>query len=226
MNSDRLTIIVPTAGVGRRMKSYGPKSLIELFTDETILSRQLAIFEQCFPFAEVIFVVGFESDKIVKKLPKNVKVIENELFETTGVVRSIGMGLRVASNDSVMVVYGDTVFDEEAITSLFREESAIAAYTAGKKDEVGIITNSQGYAENLTYISKKSWSHLAFFPNKELDMARRFCYNRSNYMKFGFELLNEIIDRGGKFKVIEDSFAIDIDTYSDLNFTKDLVKYK
>lgn len=225
MNKD-LTIIVPTAGIGRRMKSYGPKSLIELYTQETILSRQLSIFNALYPFAEIIFVVGFESDKILKKLPPNVKIVENEMFETTGVARSIGMGLRIASNPNVLVVYGDIVFEPDILRDIVGSESCVSCYESGKKDEIGIVVNNYGYAENFNFLSKKIWGQITFFQRKELDIARRLCYNRAKSMCFGFEILNEIIDMGGRFKVIEDKFSVDIDTYSDLNFTKDLKKYK
>ena len=40
MSSDQLTVIIPAAGIGRRMKSYGPKSLIKI-GNSTIIKNQI-----------------------------------------------------------------------------------------------------------------------------------------------------------------------------------------
>jgi 2-C-methyl-D-erythritol 4-phosphate cytidylyltransferase len=41
-NREKYSIIIPAAGLGRRMKTYGPKSLTPI-GNETILSKQLKI---------------------------------------------------------------------------------------------------------------------------------------------------------------------------------------
>ena len=46
----KYTIIIPSAGCGRRMKSHGPKSLIELKNGNTILQQQLRNIHKNFRF--------------------------------------------------------------------------------------------------------------------------------------------------------------------------------
>jgi choline kinase len=119
---DNLSIIIPAAGVGKRMRSYGPKSLIPLNHEETVISRQINLLKKLFlHHSEIIVVVGFESEKIIRNLPKWVKVIENENYATTNVARSIGMALRIASNNNVLIVYGDLVFNIHALGVYLRK---------------------------------------------------------------------------------------------------------
>ena len=40
MNENNISIIIPAAGVGRRMKSYGPKPLIKV-GNSTIIKNQI-----------------------------------------------------------------------------------------------------------------------------------------------------------------------------------------
>ena len=59
-NNKKMTVIIPAAGAGRRMKSYGPKCLIDLTPNQTILDRQLEIINNTFKRTEIILVCGFE----------------------------------------------------------------------------------------------------------------------------------------------------------------------
>src|SRR3982751_246557 len=98
-NSRNLSIVIPAAGVGRRMKSFGPKSLIELGDGQTVLSRQLHILRSTYPTADIVLVLGHEADRIIRSLPSasGIKVVENENHSETNVARSLAMGIRVAN---------------------------------------------------------------------------------------------------------------------------------
>ena len=123
MKRDQLTVIIPAAGVGRRMKSYGPKPLIKI-RDSTIIKNQVSLLQTYIPDINIVLVCGFKAERLMNETPDYILKIENENYKQTNVVRSIGMGLRVAANSSrVMVVYGDLVFNSEAIKHVLLEES-------------------------------------------------------------------------------------------------------
>ena len=64
-----LSVIIPAAGMGRRMKSYGPKALIEINKNgTTIIERQINLLWKVYPGAEIFVVIGFEGEKIRKSL--------------------------------------------------------------------------------------------------------------------------------------------------------------
>ena len=50
-----LSVIIPAAGMGRRMKSYGPKGLISL-NGPSVLERQLKIVWKIYPTTRRTFV--------------------------------------------------------------------------------------------------------------------------------------------------------------------------
>ena len=76
--SQRYSIIIPSAGMGKRMRSYGPKSLIKVTPDKNIIDNQIEIINKNFNNHEVILVCGFEADKLMNNTPDNIVKIENE----------------------------------------------------------------------------------------------------------------------------------------------------
>lgn len=226
MSSDQLTVIIPAAGIGRRMKSYGPKSLIKI-GNSTIIKNQISLLQTYIPDVNIVLVCGFKAERLMNETPDYILKIENERYAQTNVVRSIGMGLRAAANSSqVMVVYGDLVFNSEAIKHILLDESCVVVTDQGMGDEeVGCIMDQKHILTNLMYDLPYKWGQIALFANKELKLLKQFCWDEKNSTKFGFEIINQIVDRGGKFKCIhsDDIKIVDIDSSKDISKAREIL---
>ena len=118
MKKEKINVIIPAAGIGRRMKSYGPKPLIKI-GNSTIIKNQINLLQTYIPDINIVLVCGFKAERLMNETPSSILKVENELYQETNVVRSIGMGLRVVGSTSkVMVVYGDLVFNSAAIKNI------------------------------------------------------------------------------------------------------------
>lgn len=213
-----LSIIIPAAGMGRRMKSYGPKPLIELNEKHTVISRQQYILQREFPTAEIIVVVGYEADSVIRGLRPGVKPVENEMFETTNVVRSIGMGLRIANHKKVLIVYGDLVFNSAAIRIIGGQ--SVAVVDSRKQigdDEVG-VTVVDGRITQFAYDLETKWAQIVYLTGRELEIFKGIVWNRDNSRWFGFEALNKVVGGGGSIRAIEpkNMKVAEIDTSKDI----------
>jgi len=220
-----IDIIIPAAGLGKRMKSYGPKPLIKIKNDITILDNQLRLLKKSVPISNIILVCGFQADVLMRNTPSNIIKIENEDYENNNVVRSIGIGLRACMND-VMVVYGDLVFNDYCISAIdFNKSSMLACDNIMDDQEVGCTVNNRGFVENMMYELDKKWGQITFFKGRELGMLKEVCWSPENNNIFGFEAINKIIDKGGKFLYCQHDKAkvIDIDTSKDLERVKEVI---
>lgn len=219
MNKEPLGIIIPAAGMGRRMKSYGPKPLIKI-GDSTVIQNQVGMLRSYLPSATIVLVCGFKADSLMNDTPLDLIKIENENHCTTNVVRSIGMGLRtLGMAQKVLLVYGDLVFNSHTISHLPVERSSLVVTDNSiGDDEVGCVINPKGQITNLMYDLPTKWGQIALFMGKELQLLKKFCWNDHNYSKFGFEAINHIINKGGKFYAIQDDKMkiIDIDNSKDI----------
>ena len=108
-------VIIPAAGMGRRMKSYGPKPLIQI-GNSTIIKNQISLLQTYIGSTTLVLVCGFKATMLMNETPQSILKIENEKYEDTNVARSIGLGLRVVATASkVIVIYGDLVFNSAAL---------------------------------------------------------------------------------------------------------------
>lgn len=219
---DKYTIIIPAAGLGKRMKIYGPKSLVKISDSHTILSKQIETINMCFKHCEIIVVGGYQYEKLQSDI-KNVKFIYNKDYETTNVLYSIGLGLKRAKTNKILVIYGDLVFNKECIDLPFNKESAVVVSSTMKDEEVGCIYND-GFLENVFYKIPKKWAQIVFFTGTELDILKNIIKQEKTSYWFGFEAINDIIVRGGIFKVFEptNGRAIDIDSSYDLKLMENI----
>lgn len=219
----KYSIIIPAAGMGRRMKIYGPKSLVQINDKETILSRQIDLVNKCFKRNEIILVGGFQHEKLVNKISSKVKLIFNKDYEKTNVLHSIGLALNKVSTEKVLIIYGDLVFNQDCILLPFNKESAVVVSSTMKSDEVGCISN-EDMLENIFYKLPNKWAQIAFFTGLELTLLKELAKNPANNMWFGFEAINDIITSGGTFKTFcpENARAVDIDSSYDLKLMESI----
>lgn len=219
----KYSIIVPAAGMGTRMKSYGAKCLIEI-AGKPLIYKQIDTIGKVIRSFEIILVCGFDAESVKKKVKqrKNVKVVENVDFETTNVVKSIQLGLEQTSYDDVIILYGDLVFNRHAIMAPFGSQSTIVIDKDDgfmKRHEVGLVC-SKHQVTNFMYGLPQKWAQIAYLTGNELALARNITKAPQTAKWLGFELLNAIIDNGGVFagycpKHIR---AIDLDSSVDVNF--------
>ena len=211
-----ISIVIPAAGMGRRMKSYGPKALIPLPSDKTnprtgesrgenitLIERQLHILIDCYPNAEIFIVVGFQAEKIRHRLKDYpVRFIYNPLHESTNVLYSLGLAFQAVISASAIIVYGDLIFNTNAVQNLKGESKIIAdAYGQMCDDEVGLtIQNKQ--AMTFAYGLENKWAQIAYLSGKELSLFKEISMHSDTSQWFGYEGLNHVIKHGGNFEVI------------------------
>jgi len=226
-SGDQIGIIIPAAGLGKRMKSHGPKPLIKITNNATILQNQIKNIQKVFDDHRIVLVCGFEADKVMSQIPTNLSSVENELYEETNVARSIGMALRTVNDLSrILIIYGDLVFGQKALEVLDYSTSAI--FALGDfigEEEVGCVINNHGNLEHMMYDLPHKWSQIAYFQGKELDYLKEIVWNKNNNKLFGFEVINRIIEKGGRFscEYDKDIKIVDVDTSKDIQKARQII---
>ena len=217
-HEDEITVIIPAAGRGRRMKSYGPKPLINIGA-YTILERQVDMVRSILPNARFVIVAGFEADKLMSSTPRDFINLENELYDQTNVCRSVSIALNAINAERVLIIMGDLIFNEKTISTLDFHKSCISANIDENRDrEVGCIVSPDNNLSNMMYDLDLKWNQIIYLQSKELDMFKTICKKRKNSKMFLFEIINKVIDKGGKIKCIvnDEVKVIDVDTSKDL----------
>lgn len=219
MHMPKLDIVIPAAGLGRRMKSFGPKPLIPVGPGgEPIIARQIRLLTALYPDARVVVVVGHESDRVRRALPPGVRVVTNRQFATTNVARSLRLGLAAtAPTRPALVVYGDLVFAEPTVGGIPLDSSCVVVDDGGgRPDEVGVNVVA-GKAVHFSYGLDSKWAHVALLAPREKGLFLSACRRPSSDNFFGFEVLNAVLDAGGQFDAVVRPTAgfVEVDTSKD-----------
>ena len=221
-NPDRLTVIIPAAGIGKRMKSRGPKGLFVVHNGMSVLELQIRGILQVYPNADIIIVGGFQCEKIRKELWGDfpVRIVYNNDYETTNVMHSIRIGMSAMLVGPVLLMHGDLVFNTHTIAGLVDKKSAllVAGTSQINKTEVG-IGHQDGIVTNLSHALACKWGQMAYLCGKELEMFTILAWNsKKSSQLFLYEALNYIIERHGTFLAYQPrgSKIVEIDNYSDL----------
>jgi len=221
----KYSIIIPAAGTGERMLTYGAKPLIKLNNNETVISRQLAIIDGVFPQHEVILVTGFQDERVRANTPTWVKKITNIRYQTTNVVASIGVGLTLVSTNNVVIIYGDLVFNEAILQAPFDTDSMAIICNTMQSKEIGCTLDHTGrFVQHMFYNLPNKWGQILYLKGQELHAFRELSWSLEGKRLFGFEAINQIIDQGGKIKahIPKGGRAIDIDTSKDIPLAKQI----
>lgn len=220
-----LTIIIPAAGEGTRMKSYGPKSLIK-FRDITLLQYQVNLLHKIFPNSNIITIVGHEAIKVMNNGPKNVVYIENERYSTTNVCRSISIGLRAAKSERVLILYGDLVFNEYLFNITLGDNSVvfIDVNNSMNDTEVGCVVN-KGCVTNFAYDLPYKWAQTVYLTGAELKAFSSIVHKPEKEKMFGFEILNELINNDYNLTAFSHPMmrCVDIDSSKDIEKAKAII---
>lgn len=222
---DPITVVIAAAGAGRRMRSYGPKSLLPI-KGKTILSRQLEEIKSKLPNAQIILVCGFEADKVMDQVQDNVMTLENENYHETNVTRSVSIALRAVTTSRALILCGDLVFSKGILQHIdFDNCSMIVNENKEQSSEVGCIVNSEGYIVNMMYDLDLKWGQMIYLQDNTLDTFRKLVFDRNNKKLFLFEIINKLIDNGCRIKCIKDASIkiVDVDISKDIILAEKIV---
>ena len=216
---DPLTVIIPVAGMGHRMKSYGPKCLLPANTKETIIEKAISNIKREYPYSDIIIVAGFESEKVIKSLSHNIRVVENKQFEETNITESIRIGINASSNKKLLIIYGDLVFNVYSIRGITSEGTcAVVDYKSRFREEEVGVTIVDDYVTNFAYGLPHKWAQMAYIEDESFDALKSLCSDKRKSKLYPFELFNIIINSGISMKAKEPKGMLirEVDSLKDL----------
>jgi choline kinase len=214
-----ISVIIPAAGLGSRMKSYGPKCLFPTLNGSTILNKIIHNVQKVYPHCEIIVATGFEADRVIESVPKDIRIVENQLYDTTNMVESIRLSLNNAIYNDIIIINGDLIFNVYTLQNITKQGSCVLIDTQDRfqKNEIG-VTAVEGSAVHFSYGLPTKWAQIVYLTGVELNLFKTFCSDRENNKRYTFEILNMVIENGGSILADEPKGMqiIEVDSIKDI----------
>ncbi|WP_027332854.1 aminotransferase class V-fold PLP-dependent enzyme [Mycoplasmopsis gallinarum] len=224
-------VVIFAAGKGVRMApltQYLPKPLVQI-KGEPLIERNIKFLREVNPNLEIIIVVGYHKKQFnyLKTKYKKLKLVENELYDTSNNISSLVASKKHWSN--TLYVEGDLYLEKNEFFNIFKlieqenKSIAFAQKFTMKKAEWIYKTNDQDevlyhYLDKNAYM-KNSWSGILFVNKTTSDEMKKeinqFFADPKNQQKYFEEFLWTL---NNKFilKVLPNTKIHELDTFNDL----------
>ena len=204
---DDVSFIILASGIIPRMKNAGAKSLFRVDKNSVMLDVQYEAIRNAFAEAEIIVVTGHMTNAVVafREATKrdDLKIIENQLYETCGNLEEVRLALNTVTNKKVCIINGDVLFNSQAIKHLKGHLSCILYDTKGTfgDDTVGFIANNS-IVESIGHGLPMKWSQIIYLENNELELFRKIVNNRQKSRLMVSEAVGYVVNNGGAIKAV------------------------
>ena len=135
----------------RPLSNEIPKTMIEIY-GKSILERQIELFQR-YGISDITVVTGYQSEKI--NLP-NITCIKNEKYKSTNVNEGLFCA-KAKLNDSVVIAYGDLMFEYEVLERIlnFKGDIGVGVRLNWKPHYKGRTLHPISEAENVVIENNK-----------------------------------------------------------------------
>ena len=149
-----MNAIIIAGGKSTRIRPLSneiPKTMIEVY-GKSILERQIEVFQSC-GISDITAVTGYHSEKI--NLP-NINCIKNEEYKTTNVNEGLFCA-KAKLNDSVIITYGDIIFEYEVLEQIlnFKCDIGVVVDLDWEKQYTGKFGRPISEADNVIMNKKQ-----------------------------------------------------------------------
>lgn len=195
-------IIILGADICYGMKSYGPQVLLKI-KDKPLIEYQLEIIQSIFPRSDVMLVTGFGSSKVIRRCPKTVRIIENQLYKETNEPEQLRLALNCSLSDSAIIMTDGLIFNKNTLQ--FNPTNTSLLYdSTGQISENDIGLNVvNDYVTSLSYESKNKWCYILYLTGREYKIIQDLCKEPENKRLFLHEILNQLVEKSKKISAIE-----------------------
>ena len=149
-----MNAIIIAGGKSTRIRPLSneiPKTMIEVY-GKSILERQIELFQR-YGISDITVVTGYHSEKI--NLP-NINCIKNEEYKTTNVNEGLFCA-KAKLNDSVIITYGDIIFEYEVLEQIlnFKGDIGVVIDLDWEKQYTGKFGRPISEADNVIMNKKQ-----------------------------------------------------------------------
>lgn len=193
--SHNYLIIMPEITKG--MKSIGPKSLIKINAQYTVLDTQIRVIKSINRRNRIFICTGFQHNRVLKSIEgyHNVTTINdknyNEYNQCKHLINYIN---HTESAADVFIVNNGVLFKKDCFKRLKKNNKSTIYFTDRKKEDFEIGSESEE-SKYLFYGLSRKWTECVFLNTQSLKKIIEIHNNFDISKYFLFEIINMLYDK-------------------------------
>ena len=232
--------LILNSGLGSRMGDYTkthPKCMTDLISGETIIEAQLKLLVKN-GVNEVVVTTGYYDKVLVDyceslNLPIKFYFVKNPIYDKTNYIYSIYCAKELLTNEDVLLMHGDLVFEDSVLKSVLANEKSCMVVSSTtplpEKDFKAVIENDKILKVGIEFFENAITAQPLYKLNScdwqvWLDKIVEFCENdqRKCYAENAF---NQVSDKCNICTLdVKDGLCVEVDTPNDLISTNNKLK--
>ena len=208
--------IIPAAGLGTRLRPHTystPKMLIKI-GQKPIIDYIIDILIEC-GIKEIVMILGPGGEKLQSHIKKNYQIKSSFYYQTEfkGLAHAISVASDELTDEPVLIVLGDTIFETDLHQTIKGKYSSIGVKKVDNPKKYGVVVlDDNSYITGFIEKPDKFVSNLAivgvYFFKKGLELKNSIQHILDNNIKTKGEFqitdaLQNMIDNGEKFTTFE-----------------------
>ncbi len=220
INMQDTAVVLLGAGIGSRIRSHEPRSLIKI-ENKTLIQHQVTTIRELFKEPEIISVVGCKAQKVIKKIRGDVRIVENQIYNDTNASESMRLAFNSSTRSSFLFMHGDLYFNKNTLNVDYSKSFILVDNKGMISDKEVGVTVCDSRATILSYGLPTKWCQIVYVTGRELKMLQNIFNKFDDIQKkmLSFEVINRMISMGATFKCYEpDEMSIlEIDRIKDIS---------
>lgn len=190
-------------------KKLGPVCCMQ-YKQGILLDKQVEEILRFDKNAEIVLVVGFDGEIVTQRLcNRNIRIVENPNYNSTGDAESIRLGLNASSGNSIFIQCGLSLISHSELIPLSHNNSLLVNKERTKN--IGVVADGHR-ALSFSFKAKNSWMNICFLKNTENLRSKINIVNKNLAM---YEVLEPMID--DKMYIVNNESSKIIECPGDLN---------
>lgn len=195
VDTSNISVVILGSRPINRTKTLGTHYLLPLNNHKTLFEYEVQEIRTAFPKSEIVFVGGFEIDRILKKKTQNVRFIENMNFVESNEIEDIRLALNNILNKNVVIITHDAKFSYKSFDGLTLGSSTLEYHMVSPTTDLIGLRSNANLVEHFSYHADIKWPGIAYLCDKELELLRQYSSVRENGTQFFFEAMNYILSK-------------------------------
>ena len=190
-----INILLLASEITKGMKSIGPKCLLKLHSDISILDYQIHQAKVAFKNANIVIITGFENERVKKHIEnnhKNITIICDESYATCNQTNAILTAIDTLGKLENMLIIGSGILFKQ-YPKIKSDQESVLFYLDKNKDNFNIGSASTDSTQYLFYGLPNTWAECVFLDSKTIQIMSMLDKKRFGQL-YLFETINKLLE--------------------------------